>query len=154
MLGVGLIGLGMIADTHVLAISSSSNCYLRGAFDSVPGKAEAFAAKNGGIAYDSLEAMLSDPEISIISITTPSGAHLEPALAAIRAKKKAVIIEKPIEITTDRCDQLIAAADKNGVLLGCVFQSRFHDAPRLVKKADFSQDLRTSPYTMALPKLA
>ena len=48
MLGVGLIGLGMIADTHVLAISSSSNCYLRGAFDSVPGKAEAFAAKNGG----------------------------------------------------------------------------------------------------------
>ena len=134
MLGVGLIGLGMIADTHVLAISSSSNCYLRGAFDSVPGKAEAFAAKNGGIAYDSLEAMLSDPEISIISITTPSGFHLEPALEAARHGKN-LLIEKPIEVTYERARQIIDAAKENGVLVSGVFQSRFQEAARIVKDA-------------------
>ena len=134
MLGVGLIGLGMIADTHVLAISSSSNCYLRGAFDSVPGKAEAFAAKNGGIAYDSLEAMLSDPEISIISITTPSGFHLEPALEAARHGKN-LLIEKPIEVTYERARQIIDAAKESGVLVSGVFQSRFQEAARIVKDA-------------------
>ena len=134
MLGVGLIGLGMIADTHVLAISSSSNCFLKGAYDNVPGKAEAFVAKHGGVAYDSLEAMLSDPEISIISITTPSGFHLEPALEAARHGKH-LLIEKPIEVTYERARQIIDAARENGVLVSGVFQSRFQEAARIMKDA-------------------
>ena len=133
--GFGIIGTGTIAEVHVMAASSLANARLVACYDINSTRSDEFAARHGLRSYHDIDDFLADPDVDIVTITTPSGAHLEPALAAIRAKKKAVIIEKPIEITTDRCDQLIAAADKNGVLLGCVFQSRFHDAPRLVKKA-------------------
>ena len=60
--------------------------------------------------------MLADPAIDVVTIGTPSGAHLEPAVAAARAGKH-VIVEKPLEITLKRCDQIIGACDKAGVKL-------------------------------------
>lgn len=134
MLGVGIIGLGMIADTHAMAVSAASGCYLKGVFDAVPGKADSFAASHGAAAYQSLDDMLADPDISIIAITTPSGFHLEPAVKAAESGKH-LLIEKPIEITSERCGQIIEAAKKNNVLLAGVFQSRFHESARLVKSA-------------------
>lgn len=134
MIGVGLVGLGMIAETHVMAIESSSNCYLRGVFDAVPGKAESFSSVHGGIAYASFDDFLSDPEIEIVAITTPSGFHLEPALSAITHKKH-LLIEKPIEVTYERAMRIIKAAKANNVLVSGIFQSRFHESSRIVKKA-------------------
>ena len=133
--GFGIIGTGGIAKTHAMAIGSLDNAKLIACYDLNGSRSDEFASIHGIRSYHDIEGFLSDPDIDIVTITTPSGAHLEPALAAIRAKKKAVIIEKPLEITTERCDQLIKAADENGVMLSCVFQSRFHDAPRLVRKA-------------------
>ena len=133
--GFGIIGTGGIAKTHAMAIGSLDNAKLIACYDLNDSRSDEFASIHGIRSYHDIEGFLSDPDIDIVTITTPSGAHLEPALAAIRAKKKAVIIEKPLEITTERCDQLIKAADENGVMLSCVFQSRFHDAPRLVRKA-------------------
>lgn len=133
--GFGIIGTGGIAKTHAMAIGSLDNAKLIACYDLNDSRSDEFASIHGIRSYHDIEGFLSDPDIDIVTITTPSGAHLEPALAAIRAKKKAVIIEKPLEITTERCDQLIKAADENSVMLSCVFQSRFHDAPRLVRKA-------------------
>jgi len=132
--GFGIIGLGMIADVHVKAINSLENARFAAGFDMVPGRAEKFCLEHGGKAYDDLDAFLSDPQIDVITITTPSGAHLEVAEAAMKAGKQ-VIVEKPMEITTERCDRMIAMAKTCGVKLGSVFQSRFHEAPLLVKQA-------------------
>lgn len=133
--GFGIIGAGAIANIHAKAIQSLKGARLVACCDLNLAKSNNFASEYGIKSYSDVDGFLSDPDIDIVTITTPSGAHLEPALAAIKAKKKAVIVEKPLEITLERCDALIKAAEENGVMLSCVFQSRFHDAPRLVKKA-------------------
>ena len=63
--------------------------------------------------------MLADPAVQVVTIGTPSGAHMEPAVAAARAGKH-VIVEKPLEITLRRCDQIIDACRKAG-------RGAFHD---------------------------
>src|SRR5690606_28054169 len=90
----------------------------------------------------SLEQMLADPEVDAITICSPSGAHLEPALAAAAAGKH-IIVEKPLEITTERCGQIIRAAANANVKLGVTFQSRFHESAKLLKSAVEAQRFGT-----------
>jgi predicted dehydrogenase len=78
--------------------------------------------------------MFADPQTDVVTIATPSGAHMEPAVAAARAGKH-VIVEKPLDITLKRCDRIIAACDENGVKLSTVFPSRFHEASIELKRA-------------------
>jgi len=59
---------------------------------------------------------------------------VEPALAAIEAGKN-VIIEKPLDVTLERCDQIIDAADKKRVVAACVFQNRFIRGANILKEA-------------------
>ena len=65
---------------------------------------------------------------------TPSGAHLDPSLAALRAGKH-VICEKPLEVTPERIDLMMDAAEKNGVSLAAVLNRRFHPAMDAFKTA-------------------
>ena len=132
--GFGIVGLGQISGTHALALQDQEDCYLVGGFHKDHEKADSWAAENRCRAFYSLEELLADPEIDAVSITTPSGVHLDPALAAIRAGKH-VLIEKPMEITEERIRLLIEEAERHHVLLAGIFQSRFQDAPRLMKKA-------------------
>ena len=134
-IGFGIIGLGMISETHYQALQDQKDCCLIGGFHKSRRKADDWAQKHGNCkAYYTLEDMLADPEIDAVSIATPSGKHFEPALAAIRAGKH-VLIEKPMEITEEKIQLLIEEAKKNNVHLCGIFQSRFQDAPRLFKKA-------------------
>ena len=105
----GIIGSGMIGGFHAKAIDAMSNGELGGVADLAFERSQAFAEKYNTKAYESVEAMLADPAIDIVTIGTPSGAHLDPAMAAIEAGKH-VIIEKPLEVTTGRIDQMVAAA--------------------------------------------
>jgi predicted dehydrogenase len=59
---------------------------------------------------------------------------LDPAVAAARAGKH-VIVEKPLEITPARCDEIIKACEESGVTLSTVFPSRFHQSSVQLKKA-------------------
>jgi predicted dehydrogenase len=63
---------------------------------------------------------------------------MEPAVAAARAGKH-VVVEKPLEITLDRCDRIIAACDQHQVKLCTIFPSRFADANVELKKAIAAQ---------------
>src|SRR3989304_6122366 len=105
-LGFGIIGCGMISAFHARAIGDVRGAKLVGGFDNVPAAAEKLAANFGCKAYGRLKDLLADPAIDVVTIGTPSGAHLEPALTAARAGKH-VIVEKPLEITLRRCDQII-----------------------------------------------
>ena len=46
-----------------------------------------------------------------------------------------MIVEKPLEITTERCDKIIQACEDAGVRLTVAFQSRFHQSSQLMKQA-------------------
>ncbi|TVP76301.1 MAG: gfo/Idh/MocA family oxidoreductase [Puniceicoccaceae bacterium] len=130
----GIIGAGMIGGFHAKAIEAMTGGELGGVADRVPERTAAFAKQYNTHGYDSLEAMLADPAIEIVTIGTPSGAHLDPAMAAIEAGKH-VIIEKPLEVTTERIDQMMAAAQANGVTLAAVLNRRFHPGMDAFKKA-------------------
>ena len=133
-IGFGAVGCGMIANFHAKAIADIRDARLVACFDTVPQSAERLAAETGCRAYHHLKEMLADPDVQVVTICTPSGAHLEPALAAARAGKH-VIVEKPLEITLRRCDRIIAECEKNKVVLSTIFPSRFHESAQLLKKA-------------------
>jgi predicted dehydrogenase len=80
------------------------------------------------------EAALKAPGVDAVIITTPSGAHREPALVAAAAGKH-VVVEKPLEITGPRCQEIIDACDLAGVRLCTIFPSRFGDANTALKQA-------------------
>lgn len=133
-LGFGIVGLGMISDVHAKAIKDLDGCKLVAGFDAVQERADQFAAAHGCRTYTDIDAFLADPELDIVTIATPSGLHLDGAVAAAKAGKH-VIVEKPLEITKDRCNLIIDACNASGVKLAGVFPSRYHEAPKLIKRA-------------------
>jgi predicted dehydrogenase len=132
--GFGIIGCGMIANFHARAIRDVPGAKLVACYDSVPAAANRLAASFGCKAYHALDEMLADPAVQVTTVGTPSGAHMEPAIAAAEAGKH-VIVEKPLEITLRRCDRIIAACQKAGVTLSTIFPSRFHDTCVELKRA-------------------
>ncbi len=134
-LGFAIVGTGMIAGVHAQAINAVAGARLVGVVSRSPEKGPAFAAKHGAaVLTATVEEMVARPDVHVVNITTPSGAHLEPALAAIRAGKH-VVVEKPLEATTERADRIIAEARMAGVKLAPIFQNRFSDGARKVKAA-------------------
>src|SRR6187549_1458223 len=132
--GFGIVGCGMISSFHARAIADVRGAKLVACFDTRQPAAEKFASEHDCKAYTDLNAMLADPKVQIVTIATPSGAHMEPAVAAAKAGKH-VIVEKPLEITLKKCDRMIEACEKAGVQLGAIFPSRFHDSSLKIKKA-------------------
>jgi predicted dehydrogenase len=134
--GFGMIGCGMIAEFHTRAVAEIPGAAVVAVFDTVPEKARKIADLAGGDCrvYDSLDAMLADPRVTVASVCTPSGAHMDPAVAAARAGKH-VVCEKPLEITLPRCDAIIQACESNGVRLCAIFPSRFSAANIRLKEA-------------------
>jgi len=100
----------------------------------IPAAAASCAEAQGSRAYHELDAMLADDAVDVVTICTPSGAHRDPAAAALNAGKH-VLVEKPLEITLARCDDIIAAAEENGVKLGTIMPSRFSEANLTLKRA-------------------
>lgn len=132
--GFGIVGCGMIANFHAEAIAHMRGCKLVGCYSATYASAEKFAQARNCTAYQELDALLANPEVNIITICTPSGAHLEPAVAAAKAGKH-VVVEKPLEISLKRCDAIIEACRKNGVKLCTIMPSRFGGANQELKKA-------------------
>lgn len=130
----GIIGAGMIGQFHAKAITAMEGGELHSVFDLRQESADKLAEEYGAEGYSDIESFLADPELEIVTVGTPSGAHLEPSLAALNAGKH-VICEKPLEITTERIDQLIEAAEKNGKTLAAVLNRRFHPGMDAFKKA-------------------
>jgi predicted dehydrogenase len=132
--GFGIIGCGMISRFHAKAIGDLKGGKLVACFDQHKESADKLAAETGCKAYYDLKEMLADKNVHIVTIGTPSGAHMEPAVAAANAGKH-IIVEKPLEITLKKCDAIIKACEKNKVKLSTIFPSRFHDSCTELKKA-------------------
>lgn len=132
--GFGIVGTGLIGGFHARAIGMVEGARLVGATDLRPDAVAKFGEQHKCIAFPTLEAMLANPDIDVVIICTPSGAHMEPAVQAIEAGRH-VIIEKPIEVTLARCDRIIEAATKKGVRTAGIFQSRTLAGSHALKQA-------------------
>jgi predicted dehydrogenase len=78
--------------------------------------------------------MIERDDVDAVSLCVPSGMRADIAEACAAAGKH-ILAEKPLEVTSERIDRIIAAVDKARVKLGCVFQYRFADGPRRVYDA-------------------
>jgi len=133
-LGFGIIGLGAISEMHAKAIMDIPGCKLVAGLARRQESADKFAKEFGCRTYTDIDEFLADEELDIVTIATPSGLHLEGAKAAALAGKH-LIIEKPLEVTKARSQEIIDVCEKAGVKVMGIFPSRFHKAPRLVKEA-------------------
>jgi UDP-N-acetyl-2-amino-2-deoxyglucuronate dehydrogenase len=130
----GIIGAGMIGHFHAKAITAMTGGTLHSVFDLREEAARKLAAEYGAKPFWNIADFLADAQLEIVTVGTPSGAHLEPALAALNAGKH-VICEKPLEVTLERVDQLMAAAKANGKTLAAVLNRRFHPGMTAFKAA-------------------
>ncbi len=132
--GIGIVGTGAIALKHAQAIAELEGATLLGLFNPNPKSAEVARTRFSGPVFTDLGEFLGIGGLDIVCICTPSGMHLEPGLAAVRAGKH-LMVEKPIEINLARADQLIEVAAENGVKLAVIFQNRFSADYQKLKKA-------------------
>ena len=130
--GFGIIGCGMISDFHSAAIADIKHGKLVAVSSRKAENSQRLVDRYSIQAYSDYNEMLNRDDIDIVCVCTPSGAHMEPAVAAAEAGKH-VIIEKPLEITLERCDDIIESCEKANVRLCAIFNSRFSDASQLVK---------------------
>lgn len=140
-INIAILGCGTVSRFHAKAIRQIKGARLIGAASrsqaSVQEFCEEFKEARG---YDSYEKLLSDPEIDVVSICTPSGDHCQQAIMALEAGKS-VIIEKPICLSLKDADTLIKLAREKGLSIAIISQSRFTDAAQAIKNAIDSNQL-------------
>jgi UDP-N-acetyl-2-amino-2-deoxyglucuronate dehydrogenase len=131
-LRLGIVGSGGIAHTHAEAISGLPETQLAGICSRNPKSAQELASAWHAPTFQQLETML--PSVDAVLIATPSGAHEETAVAALRAGKH-VLCEKPLEISSERVARMIQEAEKAGLILAGFFPMRCGTGVKAIREA-------------------
>ena len=120
---IGILGGGNISQTHARATRDIDGVEITAICGQNVEKVTRLAKAYGGSVYDNLKGFFRHKPMEIVLIGSPSGLHSEHGIAAAHQGLH-VLIEKPIDITVDRADALIAACEKARVKLGVFFQDR------------------------------
>jgi myo-inositol 2-dehydrogenase/D-chiro-inositol 1-dehydrogenase len=122
---VGMVGAGRIARVHANAYRSIARGAIVAVTDPIETAAASLSADYGYRVVPTLADMLADPEIDAVLLATPNSMHAEQAIAALEAGKH-VFCQKPISLTLNEADAVVAAAKKaNGRVLQFGFMLRF-----------------------------
>lgn len=132
-IGFAILGAGMVAKYHQMAISAHSGARLMAVSHYNPQKYSEIATEFG-VPCLSFEDILAHPEIQVICICTPSGQHAEQTIHAAQAGKH-VLVEKPMALTLSDADAMIAACQQARVKLGVVLQRRAEPLFQQIKAA-------------------
>jgi predicted dehydrogenase len=143
MIRAAIVGLGWWGRT--LVESSEGSDALRvtaGATRTVSPEIEAFAKqKNFKLAKD-YDALLADPDIDAVILSTPHSLHAAQVAAAAKARKH-VFCEKPFALTKKEAEEAVAAVRKAGVTLGLGYNRRFHPEMSKLRERVRNGDLGT-----------
>lgn len=131
---VGISGAGTIGRIHAEALRTIDTASLVAVAEPRADAGKAFAEEFGCAHYDSVADMLSHDSLDVVIIATPSGMHPDQAVLAAQAGKH-IITEKPMAITKEGLDGMIAAASDAGVHLAVIFQNRLSTDVLTVKRA-------------------
>jgi UDP-N-acetyl-2-amino-2-deoxyglucuronate dehydrogenase len=119
-----IVGAGNIGGVHAQAIKAIPDTCIRVVCDRSEARAQALADICGTVWVSEYEAAVRRADVDVVCVCTPSGTHAEVAEAAARAGKH-VVIEKPIDITLERVDRIVAAGREAAVKMTCIFPARF-----------------------------
>ncbi len=135
-----LIGLGMVAETHLAALQHSSKVDLCGVLARQPSTTSAFAKKATALlgekiyAYDGVDDLIADRDVDFAIVATPPDQRLE-LVRSLVAHKIPILMEKPVERTLTAARQIVALCAEAQVPLGVVLQHRARALSRTLKSA-------------------
>jgi predicted dehydrogenase len=129
-LGIALVGLGKYSTEQLApALSQTKHCYLAGVVTGTIEKADRWQKKHdiptkNIYNYINFDDIKNNPDIDIVYVVLPNALHREYVIRAAEAGKH-VICEKPMAITVDECDEMIAACQKADRLLSIGYRLHF-----------------------------
>ncbi|MEX2181127.1 MAG: Gfo/Idh/MocA family oxidoreductase [Gemmatimonadaceae bacterium] len=126
-LRLGVVGTGSLGYHHARLLRDLPGALFKGFFEANGERAGTVSRELGIRAYESLDALLD--EVDALSVVVPTSRHHEVAKAAL-ARGKHVLIEKPITVTLAEADELLALADRQGVMIQIGHIERFNRAIR------------------------
>jgi len=136
-IGVAIFGAGNVSSGHLDAYLHSPRCKVVAIGSRTKAGAEAKAREVGidpeaiGI-YETIDDLLSDPNLDALSITTPHDRHAADVIAAANAGKHC-LVEKPIAMSVEELDAMDAAVTEAGIRTVCGFVLRFNPATLATK---------------------
>lgn len=134
MFRIGIIGCGKIAQVrHIPEYAENPYAELAGFYDLNTQRAAELAARYGGKAYESAEAMLADPAIDAVSVCVANYAHAPITIAALKAGKH-VLCEKPMATTLEECEEMVRTAREAGKFLMIGHNQRLAKAHAVAKE--------------------
>lgn len=128
---VVVIGVGAIANIIAQALGDLPQAKLVAGACRTESKGRQFAERFSCQWYADADTMLARERPDVAIVCTPSGAHLD-AAKICAAHRVHILCEKPLEITGQRCRQMIQVADDAGIRLGGIFPQRFNPVNRLL----------------------
>ena len=130
-----IIGCGVIAVTHAAALATLPQQTLYAVCDVDREKADRFAREHGvsKVYYDYCD-VLADPAVEAVCVCTPSDLHGEMTVAAARAGK-AVVCEKPMEVTLEKAQEIVRVTQQTGAKVQCIFQRRVLPRAQAARRA-------------------
>jgi predicted dehydrogenase len=145
-LGFALCGLGGLSSDQIApALRRTAHCRLTAIITDTPAKAASWRSQydipeRSVYTYDTMHRMADNPDIDVVYVVTPNALHLDNALAAFKAGKH-VFCEKPLEISVERCRQMLDAAQTARRMLGvayrCQFEPHHLECMRLARSREF-----------------
>ena len=123
MLKIGLLGAGRIAGVHATAISAHAGSTLVAVSDYFPENAQKLAAEYGAEARTTDE-IIADPSIDAVLIATSTDTHSD-LIEAATAAGKAVLCEKPVDLSLERARTCLANSAPTGQPVMIGFNRRF-----------------------------
>jgi UDP-N-acetyl-2-amino-2-deoxyglucuronate dehydrogenase len=129
-----VIGAGNIAKIHVQALAQIPEAKVVVVCNRTEATGRELAATCGADWEVDYTQAINRADVDAITVCTPSSTHAEIGIAAAAAGKHA-LVEKPIDVTLPKVDQLIEAARQSGIVLACVFPLRFMEGVHRTKAA-------------------
>ena len=133
-LGLAVIGVGMAAKPHALALNDlRDQIDVRGVYARSTHAVSTFCDTYNFPQANDLEALASDPSVEAALLITPPDARTD-LVALFAGYNKHILSEKPLERTVDAAQFIVDTCVKADVLLGVVFQHRFRAASESLTK--------------------
>jgi inositol 2-dehydrogenase len=145
-LPVGVIGLGRMGQIYARHLAASTQAQIVSLSDVVEKRAQELARELDVARWTTdYRELLDNKEIEAVFVTSPTSTHREVVVAATEADK-AIFCEKPIALTLEDTDQMIAAIERTGVMFQAGFMRRF-DAGYVAARARIEAGAIGKPVT-------
>ncbi len=133
-IGVGVVGTGMAAKPHALALNDLTDIIdVKAIYSRNKDKCYSFAKNYNFKTANSIQDISENNEIDMIILITPPNQRLE-LVKEFSKTGKHILMEKPIERSTEQAEEIVKICEKYNVMLGIVFQHRFRESSVKLKK--------------------